>query len=159
LHGNEAASEDVLQQTFLKLFTKHSEFDPKLKLRPWLFSIAAHYAVDMKRAEGRRFAHRFSDTAMSSMDKSHDYDPADGACEDAYEVVERGEMIDRIKNLLPSLADEDRRAVNAVYFEQRTFTEAAKHLDIAPGSLKTRIHRSLSFLRVRLDDDGYPLAC
>lgn len=151
---DETLADDVVQQTFLKLFTKYAEFDPRRKVRPWLFSIADNYAIDTKRAEARRFAHSFS-----GLDKSHDYDPADVGCETASDVVERGEMVELIKGLLPSLKGEDRRAVNAVYFEQRSFSEAAKHLAKAPGSLKTSINRSLTFLRVHLDDDGHPLAC
>ncbi len=49
-----AASEDVVQETFIGFLTSLPNFDTSRPLESWLFSIAAHKLTDHLRREGRR---------------------------------------------------------------------------------------------------------
>src|SRR5260370_31949278 len=49
-----AASEDVVQETFIGFLTSLPHFDPKRDLEAYLFSIAAHKMTDHMRKQGRR---------------------------------------------------------------------------------------------------------
>ena len=49
-----AASEDVVQDTFIGFLTSLPNYDTKRPLEGWLFSIAAHKLTDYLRREGRR---------------------------------------------------------------------------------------------------------
>ncbi|WP_146449173.1 RNA polymerase sigma factor [Bythopirellula polymerisocia] len=49
-----AASEDVVQETFIGFLTSLPNYDPQRSLESWLFSIAAHKLTDYLRREGRR---------------------------------------------------------------------------------------------------------
>lgn len=49
-----AASEDVVQETFIGFLTSLPNFDARRPLESWLFSIAAHKLTDYLRREGRR---------------------------------------------------------------------------------------------------------
>ncbi|QEG34684.1 RNA polymerase sigma factor [Bythopirellula goksoeyrii] len=49
-----AASEDVVQETFIGFLTSLPNYDPQRSLESWLFSIAAHKLTDHLRREGRR---------------------------------------------------------------------------------------------------------
>jgi RNA polymerase sigma-70 factor (ECF subfamily) len=52
--GNRAASEDVVQETFLGFLTSLPNYDRRRPLEGYLFSIAAHKLTDYLRREGRR---------------------------------------------------------------------------------------------------------
>ena len=49
-----AASEDVVQETFIGFLRSLPNYDTKRPLESWLFSIAAHKLTDYLRREGRR---------------------------------------------------------------------------------------------------------
>jgi RNA polymerase sigma-70 factor (ECF subfamily) len=51
---NRAASEDVVQDTFIGFLTSLPNYDPSRSLESYLFSIAAHKLTDHLRREGRR---------------------------------------------------------------------------------------------------------
>lgn len=52
--GRRAASEDVVQDTFIGFLTSLPNYDTRRPLESWLFSIAAHKLTDYLRREGRR---------------------------------------------------------------------------------------------------------
>jgi len=49
-----AASEDVVQETFIGFLTSLPNYDSRRSLESWLFTIAAHKLTDYLRREGRR---------------------------------------------------------------------------------------------------------
>src|SRR5690606_34786553 len=49
-----AASEDVVQETFVGFLTSLPNYDTRRPLETWLFSIASHKLTDHLRREGRR---------------------------------------------------------------------------------------------------------
>jgi RNA polymerase sigma-70 factor (ECF subfamily) len=61
-----AASEDVVQETFIGFLTSLPNYDQRRPLEGYLFSIAAHKLTDYLRREGRRPALPLSSTAHSS---------------------------------------------------------------------------------------------
>ncbi len=64
--GRRAASEDVVQETFIGFLTGLPNYDARRPLESWLFSIAAHKLTDYLRREGRRPAIPLSTGAGSS---------------------------------------------------------------------------------------------
>ena len=54
--GDAQLAEDVFQTTFLQVHLKCRQFAPGRRLRPWLYAIAAHQAVDLLRRNRRHKA-------------------------------------------------------------------------------------------------------
>lgn len=52
--GRRAASEDVVQETFIGFLSSLPNYDTSRPLESWLFTIAAHKLTDYLRREGRR---------------------------------------------------------------------------------------------------------
>lgn len=52
--GDRAASEDIVQETFLGFLTSLPNYDERTPLESFLFAIAAHKLTDFLRREGRR---------------------------------------------------------------------------------------------------------
>src|SRR5271163_2518650 len=51
--GDHTLAEDVVQNTFLQVFLKISQYEPSRAARPWLYTIATHQAIDALRRQGR----------------------------------------------------------------------------------------------------------
>jgi RNA polymerase sigma-70 factor (ECF subfamily) len=81
-----AASEDVVQETFIGFLTSLPNYDPQRPLESWLFTIASHKLTDYLRREGRRPA-----VPLSSADGSGgNWEPA-GAGRPASSIARSGE--------------------------------------------------------------------
>jgi len=81
-----AASEDVVQETFIGFLTSLPNYDTRRPLESWLFSIAAHKLTDYLRREGRRPAIPFS----TGDDSSGTWEPA-GSARGASSIARSGE--------------------------------------------------------------------
>src|SRR6266404_6625955 len=54
--GDAALAEDVFQNTFLQLYVKSGQYEAGRPVRPWLYTIATHQAIDAMRRNGRHQA-------------------------------------------------------------------------------------------------------
>ena len=81
-----AASEDVVQETFIGFLTSLPNYDIQRPLESWLFSIAAHKLTDHLRREGRRPAIPFS----TGDDSSGAWEPT-GKARGASSIARSGE--------------------------------------------------------------------
>ncbi len=54
--GDSDLAEDVFQNTFLQVFTKIDQYEAGRPVRPWLYTIATHQAIDALRRQGRHQA-------------------------------------------------------------------------------------------------------
>src|SRR2546423_1852809 len=61
-------AEDVFQNTFLQVYIKSGQYEAGRPVRPWLYTIATHQAIDALRRNGRHQA--------VSLDETREADPA-----------------------------------------------------------------------------------
>src|SRR5207237_701804 len=54
--GDATLADDVFQNTFLQLYTKITTYERGRPVRPWLYTIATHQAIDALRRHGRHAA-------------------------------------------------------------------------------------------------------
>jgi RNA polymerase sigma-70 factor (ECF subfamily) len=66
------------------------------------------------------------------------------------EVVESREVVQLVREAIAELPKGQREAVTLYYLAGLTQAEAAEHLGIPPGAVKTRLHKARASLRVRL---------
>ena len=67
-----AAVEDVVQETFIGFSNSLPNYDERRDLQTWLFTIASHKVTDHLRRTGRRPAHTGSDGEEEVLDRSPD---------------------------------------------------------------------------------------
>lgn len=123
--GNRALAEEALQQTFLNAWRKRATFDTSRAIAPWLYAIARRASIDLYRRERR---HEHSETQVDH--------PADEVrLEGTWEAWQ-------LRTALERLRVEDRDTLRAVYFDGLSHEETATRLDIAVGTVKSRVHRA-----------------
>jgi RNA polymerase sigma-70 factor (ECF subfamily) len=137
--------EDVFQETFLQLYTSRDSFDPERPLRPWLFTIAANKAKDALRKQQRSSAvtiGTISDGEQASFD-----DVLNSLSSDEtrpYESLERGEVADRVREVVGNMPESAREILILAYFNKFSYKQMAQILSIPIGTVKSRLHTAVN---------------
>ena len=146
--GSATDAEDATQDAFVKAYRALHRFRRGAPFRPWLLRIVANEARNRRRSAGRRerLALRAAAAAGAA---SGDAAPSP---ETALLSAERREAVVAAVNRLP---DEQRLTIACRYFLDLSEKETAAVLRCRPGTVKSRVARSLARLRAELgDDDG-----
>jgi RNA polymerase sigma factor (sigma-70 family) len=145
--GNAADAEDAAQEGFVKAYRALGRFRAGEPLRPWLLTIVANEARNRRRSAGRRAA-----LALRAAGEEH---PSGEAAPSPEAALLAGERRAALLAALSRLRDDDRLVIGCRYLLELTEAETAAALGIKPGTVKSRLSRSLERLREELGDpDG-----
>jgi RNA polymerase sigma-70 factor, ECF subfamily len=147
--GNQVDAEDVLQNTFLKVFQHIGEFEGRSSLSTWLYRVASNEALMLVRK--RRPETTFTDTAAED-DDIRNYDPVQFADwgslpEEGFLTAESRAALDRAVQHLP----EKLRIVFILRdIEDLSIQETSQALGLSETAVKTRLLRARLRLREEL---------
>ena len=143
-----ADAEEVLQETFVRVWTRADTYDPRLgSPAAWLTRIARNRAIDHVRARRTR-----ADISVPAADD----DGARRLPEAATRITPEHELHDTLTAravgaALAGLPAAQRQLIEAAYFEGFTHHELAARFGVPLGTVKTRIRTGLAALRGRLE--------
>ena len=134
-------AEDVLQETFLKVWERNDQFDiTRGTLFTWINTIARNLALDTVKSKAYK-------TARTNQSVDEVVDVIDRHQSTSYNPETIG-LQDSVGQLDPEL----REVVEKLYFSGYSQSEAAKELDLPLGTLKTRARKAISLLRSLFDE-------
>ncbi len=125
------AADDLVQETLLRAISAREQFEPGTNLRAWLFTILRH-----ARAANLRRASRSPIMEAETLPEA----PVSGGQE------ERQAMRD-VAAAFRKLARIHREALWLVVVEGLDYAEAARILNVPPGTLRSRLSRAREALR------------
>jgi RNA polymerase sigma factor (sigma-70 family) len=141
--GADAAAQDLVQDTFMKLWRSAARYDPaRGKLETWVLLVARSLAIDALRR--RVLEARVLQRTAPTRDVTEDPGP------DA--LAETADLTDRARRAMQSLTDGQRAALELAYFGGKTSAEVAELEQIPLGTAKTRIRTALLKLRDALEE-------
>jgi RNA polymerase sigma-70 factor (ECF subfamily) len=132
--GNRAESEDVAQETFMKLWTAASTWTPQARPSTWLYRIAHNLCID-------RIRKRRAETDVELVATSGDRPSGLFARKQTSEAVQRA---------LAALPERQRAALTLVHYEGLAAEEAASVLEISIEALESLLARGRRTLRESL---------
>ena len=145
--GNEAAAEDLVQDSFVKLLRSADRYDPaRGSLDTWVLLVARSLALDSLR---RRVLEARTLEATRPRDEA-DPDPGPD------QVAETQDLVDRARRAMGGLTTGQRAALELAYFGGKTSAEVAELEGIPLGTAKTRIRSALLRLRQAMESDRDP---
>ena len=140
LLGDQSDAEDIAQEAFVRAWSALDRFDNARPLRPWLLQITTNLARNKRRSAGRylnalrRFVTRTP--VFHHIDTVHD-----GHVQDAQTLWQA----------IRRLSVTDQEALYMRYFLELSEAEMAEALGVAPGTVKSRLHRAMERLRGVID--------
>jgi RNA polymerase sigma-70 factor (ECF subfamily) len=141
-HGaDDAAAEEIVQNTFVTVWEKARSFDPKkAAASTWIFTIARNKRIDALRRE--KFVEVNSDAPALAQAEQ----PADAAYADE-------DAVGRLAQALDDLPEEQARLLRMAFFEDKSHGAIAKETKIPLGTVKSRLRLGLEKLRHALSKE------
>lgn len=133
---HEEIAEDLLQDTFLRIWNSFSSYDSsKGRLFTWMVNIARNISIDKIRSKDFRNSSKTEDIENNvltiEMQTGNTLNP---------EVM-------GLKELVAKLKPEQKIVLDLVYFRGFTHAEVSEELEIPLGTVKTRLRNAIISLR------------
>jgi RNA polymerase sigma-70 factor (ECF subfamily) len=144
-----AEAEEILQEVFVRVWTRAELYDPRLGgLTTWLVRLARNCAIDRLRARRIRDASGKPDHDEPTV---HHPDASVTDIPKPEVVVLHAEKRGMVMDALALLPTEQRRLIEAAFFEGYTHGELATIFGLPLDTVKTRIRAGLMTMRQRLE--------
>ena len=125
-----ADADDVLQNTFIKVFRNIKKFQGKSELYTWLYRIATNEAITFLRQKKRR-------QSTSIDDESTTYQLEADTWFDGNEAQRK------LKAAIDTLPNKQQRVFNMRYFDEMTYKDISAAVGTSVGGLKASYHHAV----------------
>jgi RNA polymerase sigma-70 factor (ECF subfamily) len=134
-------AEEVVQDTFYRLYLNARRIDPNLPLLPWLYRVAANLSYNRARAHRRwsgalqRLTERLRDTSFGSPEA----------------LAEQRELQELVRSTLDKLTPRHRAVLVLHYVHDYNIDEIAAILSCPAGTVKSRLFHARKLLKEHLE--------
>lgn len=136
------SSDDIAQETFVKVWKNLDKFKGESKLYTWIYRIATNEALTHLRKKKRRFFLSIGDVEnelISTLEA------------DTYYSGDEIQL--KLQKAILTLPEKQRLVFNMKYFEELKFREIAEVLEVTVGSLKAQYHHAVKKIEKYLKED------
>lgn len=146
---NHEITDEMLQETFLKLWTSIDKYDESYPFYPWLHRIAINTTINYLKRERKRKGDHSLDEDM----EEHYLQPADHNNPfDPEKAFKRKERDVKILEALQEISPTYRAALVLRIFEGLSYKEIADSLQCSVGTVMSRLNRARTQLKDLLKD-------
>ena len=143
--GNEETAEDLTQETFLRVHQARGRYRARCRFASWLFTIANNLALNRIRDNPSANQLPLPVTESGTLTISHST-PRASVQEPVGKGMERAEVVAAVRAALDALNEKQRAAIVLSKFEDMSYEEIGKILEVGPQAVKSLVNRA----RVRL---------
>ncbi len=143
--GDGELAEDVFQNTFVQVFTKIGQYEAGRPVRPWLYTIATHQAIDALRRQGRHQAVRLDQEReeLAGADVATLLGLLESRGPGPLEQMQSEERRQLVRASVDRLPEFLRQVVVLAYYQGMKYKDVADVLGIPVGTVKSRLHAAL----------------
>lgn len=146
LLGDTFYSEDIVQETFVRVYRNKHRYHQVAKFSTWIYTIASNLAkTELRRRRVRNF---FSISSKGTDERDYDLVDVSSDIERDVDGILKGEIILKEINGLPN---HFREAVILRDVQNLSYEEISQILDVPLGTVKSRVNRGRSRLQKRLE--------
>ena len=146
---NRSDAEDLVQETFMKAYSKFHQYRPGTKIKAWLYRILTNtYITHYRKAQRsprRGGGEEIEDWQLAEA-ASHDERGLVSAEAEALENIPSQEM----RDALDGLSEDQKVVVLLADVEGFSYREISDMLDVPMGTVMSRLHRGRRNLRAQL---------
>jgi RNA polymerase sigma-70 factor (ECF subfamily) len=140
---DDAAAQDLVQEVFLRVWTRAEQWDARGPFKAWLYRIATNLALNHLRTVRRRREQPLEAPADWDEEGEESTMPAwviDASAPRPDAVVELVERRELLRRLVGQLPDDKRQVIRLVHEMELSLRDAADELGIPEGTVKSRLH-------------------
>ncbi len=141
--GRKDATEDIVQEAFVKAYLALGTFETEKPLYPWLATIARNLALNVLKKEEREKPASEMEEYLHTVPNGKD-NPADSFLAGQNSRA----LADAVRQLPPKF----REVFVLRMIEKMSYDEIARKLDISPGTVDSRLYRARQKLMELLKD-------
>src|ERR1700747_106039 len=150
LTGRRDCSEDLAQETWIRVLQRGSQYNGRQRFDPWLFAIARNLAIDFLRKKQKA-------VPTVSLPRDRDAMPLlPSSSPSPFEAAARSEDAIRLASQLQILSPLYREALLLRFQEDLSLPEIAQVLDAPITTVTSRIYRGLAELRSAFEEGDDP---
>jgi RNA polymerase sigma-70 factor (ECF subfamily) len=143
---NQAVSEELAQEVFLRVYRSRSTYEPTAKFTTWLFRIATHVALNSIRDGKKEKGHESLDVETSEGTERQVADRQPTVEQEMVHEVKRRE----VRQAIEALPAKQRAAVLMHKYEGLDYAQIAAVLNCSESATKSLLFRAYESLRGRL---------
>jgi len=160
---NDGEAEDVVQETYVRAFTRLADFSGESSLSTWLSRIAMNEALGRLRRQ--RPGVEISSLPQGMLEAQIIQFPLASAADDPEKSMAQREIQHVVEGAIDELPEPFRLVFITRVVEGMNVEETAEILDLKPETVKTRLHRARAMLRENVEKkigpvvmDAFPFA-
>lgn len=155
---NDEAAQDVLQDAYMKAFSKLDMLEQPEAFPGWFGKIVGNTAKNMLKKNNPML---FSDVAVDDENNDFEYQIEDDNVENQPEIAyTRQETQELVHELMDTLSEEQRMCILMFHIEGASIKEIASALDCSENTVKSRLKYGRDNLKVKAEElqkKGYKL--
>jgi len=146
--NNRHEAEDVVQDTFLRVYRNLERYNETMKFSTWIYRIATNLCIDRLRRRKPGFSLDAETEGHDGLD-GYSMLPGDDRTPESETILsETKEIVRRAIDTLPA---KYKSVMVLRYLEDMSLQEVGDVLDMPVTTVKTRVHRGREFLRKKLE--------
>ena len=142
LTGNPTLSEDLFQETWVRVLERGHQYNAKSKFESWLFAIARNLVIDVSRRKKMTSLEDLGDP-----ETNQPYDPPDDYSASALQLLVTRENEQAVQLSLLKIAPYYREVLLLRFHEDLNLEEIAQILSTPVSTVKSRLYRGLTALK------------
>jgi len=143
---NHEDADDMLQDTFIKAYTKLGTYNERFPFYPWLYRIAINTSLNHQKKKARLRAMSLEDLDGNG----HQADLAESPTQ--MFDMEGSELVDKLKTALQRIPYEQRTVFILRVNDGLSYQEISETMDISMGTVMSRLSRARDKLRILLEE-------
>lgn len=120
---NKSLSDDLAQETFIKVFLNIHSFRASAKFSTWLYRIAYNVFLDYKKTNYRQFENKLPDNSIN------------------FSLEQNTQVDNELNQILYTLKSEEKDVIILSYIEEMSHKDISHILNMPLGTVKTHIKR------------------
>ena len=135
-------AEEIVQNTFFKIWDKRQSIDSNLTFKSFLFTVAYNMTVDLlrERLKERKYREIILDKATSNYNLE--------------EAIEFGDLLEQVQKIALELPSRKKEIYQLSRINHLSYNEIAEKLSISVKTVENSINFSMNFIKKRLGKDS-----
>ena len=135
-------AEEVVQNTFFKIWEKRKSLDSSLAFKSFLFTVAYRITIDLLRERLNEKKHR--EFILNKASSNYNLE----------EAIEYGDLLEQVQKIVLELPPRKNEIYQLSRVNHLTYSEIAEKLNISVKTVENSINYTMNFIKNRLGKDS-----